>query len=160
MSQSTSSQAGRRLPLGETTFLAIAFACLVIGIVFTRDLTANGQLVPEILALIGIPLVALRVAQLLRRKDKGGTVAEQDVAESASSTRELLVAGGWVVGFFLMSLLAGMLVAIPVFIAAYLRQGGTGWRGSITTSAVTTALTFAAFERALDIELYRGIFWP
>ncbi len=69
------------------------------------------------------------------------------------------VAIGWVLGAALGVYLFGFLVAIALFVFAYLKQRGRGWTAAVITAAVTTVLIFGIFQYALEFELYEGLIY-
>ena len=51
----------------------------------------------------------------------------------------------------------GFIVAIPVFVFAYMKTHGEGWIFAIIAAALTAAAIYGVFEIALKAELYQGI---
>lgn len=63
----------------------------------------------------------------------------------------------WMVGFLLVAYLLGFLIAVPLFILSFMKTHGIGWRKTIISSIITTAVIFAIFEIAMGLELHRGL---
>jgi hypothetical protein len=67
--------------------------------------------------------------------------------------------GAWLVGFVLVIYFAGFLVAMPVYTLAYTRLNGTKWWVAITLAVIVTLSIYLSFERAVGLNLYRGMFF-
>jgi|SRR5690349_25023217 hypothetical protein len=69
-----------------------------------------------------------------------------------------LAAAGWILGFFAAILLFGFLVAVPVFLLAYLRfQARESWLFSIVFTAVVWAVFWGLFDYALHLPFASGM---
>lgn len=68
-----------------------------------------------------------------------------------------LVNLGWVVGFLLGIYLLGYVVAILLFVLAYMKWLGTGWHLAVAFAVLTAAFIYAGFEIGLQLQLYRGL---
>ena len=93
--------------------------------------------------------MAVELWRELRTKDKSPEVNKEDKAEIQSVAGRTGIAVGWVLGATLGVYLFGFLVAITLFILAYLKQKGWNWKVSIATAVITTALTYGTFQFAL-----------
>ena len=78
--------------------------------------------------------------------------------EAKESWRGYLLAGSWVVGFFLVIYLLGFIIAIPLFIISYMKTHGMRWLTAIAFTILTPLLIYGIFELALGVDLYRGLF--
>jgi len=61
------------------------------------------------------------------------------------------------VGFFVAIYLLGFIIAIPLFILAYMKAHGTRWLAAITFAILTPTIIYGIFELALGVVLYRGL---
>jgi hypothetical protein len=69
-----------------------------------------------------------------------------------------LAAAGWILGFFAAILLFGFLVAVPVFLLAYLRfQARESWLFSIVFTAIVWAVFWGLFDYALHLPFASGV---
>ncbi len=101
----------------------------------------------------------------LGREIMAGGEREATVARGETTTREetregwrgYLLAGAWVAGFFLAIYLLGFIIAIPVFILAYMKSHGTRWLAAIAFAILSPLVIYGVFELALRVILYRGL---
>jgi hypothetical protein len=112
---------------------------------------------------IGVPLFLLAAAEVLWAIK--GSAARGDIPDFQLSTalprsvmlRRTLVAMAWIVGFFIAILLAGFLVAVPVFVLVFLRfQGRESWTLCLVFTAVLWAVFYGLFERTLHLPFPQG----
>lgn len=100
---------------------------------------------------IGIPLFALALAQLVLQLRSPETPAEAD-------TRRALAAFGWMAGFIVLVVLAGFPTAVPIFVFLYLMtQGAAGWGQAIALSAAAWGAFHLLFERLLSFPFDGGL---
>ena len=112
---------------------------------------------------IGIPLFCLAAAEvlcvILRPEAR---VATQDFQLSDHlppdvTLRRTVAAFGWIVGFFAAIVMLGFLVAIPLFMLAYLRlQGKEGWTLSVVLTAAVWAAFYGLFDQLLHLPFPDG----
>ena len=62
----------------------------------------------------------------------------------------------WMVGFGLTIYLLGFIVAIPVFVCAYMKSHEVRWRASIITGMLISAFCYVVFVLVLEREMYPG----
>jgi hypothetical protein len=68
------------------------------------------------------------------------------------------IAIGWILGFFAAILLFGFLVAVPVFLLAYLRlQAKEGWILSIVFTAIVWGAFWGLFDYLLHLPFNAGL---
>ena len=63
---------------------------------------------------------------------------------------------GWLVGFSLAIYVVGFLIAIPLFVGAYMKRHGSNWLSTVTTAILYTGIIYAVFDLALKTDLYKG----
>ncbi len=132
--------------------------CLILSLVFalwqSRNFGFRAGLFPWV---IGFPVMALLLAQLtleLVGKATRPVIYEMGVGEApdplaARRTAEIIV---WIVGFFLAIWLLGFTFAVPVTTVLYMIVAGQEkWWVALTVGAVSWAVFYGLFERALQI---------
>ena len=103
---------------------------------------------------ISIPLFLLATAEVLwvvLGKPEPRASAESETVPAAVAQRRTLVAAGWAVGFFLLIMLVGFLIAVPAMVFLYLRLHS---RESWLFSIVFTVAVWAAFYGLFDLLLH------
>ena len=119
------------------------------------------KLLPVVFASLILVLAMVEFIRESRAKSESDTIIMDDetgVREQATvAWSSYLVHGSWVAGFALGIYLLGFLIAIPIFLVAYMRRLGTGWRTTILVTIVLPGILYALFERVLHIILYRGL---
>ncbi len=97
------------------------------------------------------------------RGDTASATVQGGAVDRSTST---LAAMAWVGALALLIWLVGLLVAIPVFMAAFMKIfGRERWITIAAFAAGTTVAVYAFFSVVLDIRLYQGLFgdilpWP
>ncbi|MEK9660063.1 MAG: tripartite tricarboxylate transporter TctB family protein [Chloroflexota bacterium] len=161
--------------------LVVYAALLVLTLSFVigaRAYEGRMTLVPRV---IGIPtallLAFIIVAELsprLRGLTHGRGGAADDEApspeESAQRQREsgagvdagswqrVLTVYGWLVGFFLLTLVVGFYVAVPIFLFAFLvRESQVAPVRAAVVTVVVLLLFLLIFDLVLDLALWRGL---
>lgn len=79
--------------------------------------------------------------------------------EKLASRRGYALAIAWVAAFFLGILFLGYIIAIALFVLAYMKSHGSRWPVAIGLAIITPAFMYIVFELALKIELFRGLFF-
>ena len=114
---------------------------------------------------ISVPLFCLATAEVVaivlsgprfsRTKDFQRPPSE---VSGTLAVRRSLVAIGWILGFFAAIALFGFIVAVPVFLLAYLKvQAKEGWIFSVVFTAVVWAVFWGLFDRALHLPFASGL---
>ena len=74
------------------------------------------------------------------------------------ASRRSFVAIGWILGFFAAILLFGFLLAVPIFLLAYLKlQAREGWIFSIVFTAVVWGAFWGLFDYLLHLPFAAGL---
>jgi hypothetical protein len=112
---------------------------------------------------IGIPLFCLALAEVLWELFGSSTAsAAADFKLSSDVPPELArrrtwLAAGWIGGFFVLILLVGFPVAVPVLVFAYVKlQGRKGWFFAATFTAAVSAVFYALFDQLLHLPFPEG----
>ena len=136
------------LALGVVVMLVSA-----LGVISAWGWPAKAALFPLVIC---VPLFFLAAAEVLWSLFGAAAQSASDFKLSdhlpqAVALRRTAVAVGWILGFFFGILLLGFLIAVPVFVLAYLRvQGKRGW----VFSAVFTAVVWSCFFGLFDLLLH------
>jgi hypothetical protein len=118
------------------------------------------KLLPLVISSAVFILSAIKLGRdILSRDEQGVTATEGETGgEKGAKGGWLgyLAAGAWGVGFFLAIYLLGFMIAIPLFVLAYMKSHGTRWFVAITFAVLTPLLIYGVFELALRVTLFRG----
>jgi hypothetical protein len=102
---------------------------------------------------IGIPLFCLAAGEVLWTLLRPAPAEETE----QQSPRRTLAAVAWMIGFFAAIVLAGFLIAVPLFVLAYLRiQGRESWTLSIIFTVALWAVFYGLFDRLLHLPFPPG----
>ena len=124
--------------------------------------------VPRLMpTIVGVATGILAVLDLLSRFDSrlgtflkvtmGADFSNREMTHDPSLRAEA-VQIGWMVGCIAAMLTIGILPAIPLFIAGYMRvSGGRPWVSCALSALIVLAFVTVVFELLLDYELYRGV---
>ncbi len=136
------------LALGVVVMLVSAW-----GVISAWGWPAKAALFPLVIC---VPLFFLAGAEVLWSLFGAAAHSASDFKLSdhlpqSVALRRTAVAVAWILGFFFGILLLGFLLAVPVFVLAYLRiQGKRGW----VFSAVFTAVVWSCFFGLFDLLLH------
>ena len=153
--------------------LFLLFFCLVFVLIsFTYKL--KERFIPLSVGIAGLLLAALlllgrRFPKLISKfelsmvdnflqKDHSKTVRTKSSKDEQHTNRKLIEIYAWTIGFLVLIYFLGFLIAIPVFMLAFIKiHGHISWTKTIAVSAVTWVLIYALFEMMLKAELFRGL---
>ena len=149
---------------------AAALAVLALAVAFlvwAQAYPARTRTVPVLVAWVAIALAAIdavcqtetRIGRFIRRFVVAQSIIEwkpQGAAEAGSGRAALAIL--WVAGFTAAIVAFGVLIAIPLYVAAYMVwHGGKSVRAACVTALATTAAIWLAFEILLRYPLYPGL---
>lgn len=127
--------------------------------VFAID-SSDAKLLPVAVASVLIALSAIELwrAHLWGKSNSknGSTNVVPEIADMPAPWTSYLIHYAWVVGFVAALYVVGFLMALPVFLTAYVRWLKASWLASISMAVLLTALFYCAFEYALGLPMYRG----
>lgn len=108
----------------------------------------------------GLVLV-LALVQLVRelclaKQQADEPKAEHEVQKHSASPALYGIESAWMVGFALTIYLLGFLIAIPLYICAYMKSHGARWPASIMTGVFMAAFCYIIFVLVLEMKLYQG----
>ncbi len=141
--------------------IVIMVVMLVVIISSLRMEYFESKLLPIIIGSVVFVLAAIALWRELLAGGKsratvtGGETTREE--ETGVGWLRYLLAGAWVVGFFLAIYLLGFIIAIPLFILSYMKSHGTGWLTTIIFTILTPVLIYGIFELALKVDLYPGL---
>lgn len=141
--------------------LAVAIAALSAWAIFSALAWPwKAKLFPLV---ISIPLLCLALAEVLwvlLGATSGARAADFRLSEEHPPEvvrRRTLIAVAWIAGFFVLVLLLGFLVAVPLFVLAYLKlQGKEGWLFAIAFTALLWAAFYGLFDELLHLPFPAG----
>ena len=147
---------------GSSYFFIVLMVMALVVIVPSLGLEdMKSQLLPIMMGGIVFVLSAVALVRELLAKDKpevtatGGEKSGRE--EAGEGLRGHLPIGAWVVGFVLGIYLLSFMIAIPIFILAYMKSHGVGWIRAIIFAVLIAAIVYGVFEFALQVELHRGL---
>jgi hypothetical protein len=138
--------------------------CIVIALVFGITSLTYDYFVAKIVPLITSGLVVLlAVIGILTevRKQKNAVEPEPKKEVSEEEARETWPryarTGIWLVGLFIAVYIFGFLIAVPVFLFAYMLVHKTRWYVALTITVVTSGILYAVFVVLLKVSVYKGL---
>lgn len=149
----------------QALFALVILAFGVWALLATQGWRIHTALYPRV---IGVPLVvlaAIEVVLSLRGKQEAVDHQAMDTGLSTAlpapiALQRTIAAFAWVVGFFLIIVLVGFPVAIPVFVFANLRfQGRESWVLSTVLAAIAWLTFELVFDRVLHLPFAEGLLW-
>ena len=137
----------------------VIVAMLAVFILSALQKYYESKLLPMIISGIVLILAGIGLGREMAGggATRGKKVDEDQMIVSGSEWRRILLALTWLTGFILIVFLIGFIVAIPIFVAAYMKTHGTKWFTAITFAVISTAFMYGVFEIAMKVTLYRGI---
>jgi len=141
--------------------LAVAIMALSAwGIYGALDWPLKSKLFPLV---ISVPLFCLASAEVLwviLGRSAAGSASDFKLSEDQApevARRRTLLAAAWTVGFFLLILLVGFPIAVPVMVFTYLKvQGKEGWIFSAIFTAAVWLFFYGLFELLLHLHFPDG----
>ena len=106
---------------------------------------------------IGELLLGLFEGEEASEKRRDGELGSLERMDQPLSTHKMLLASAWAMGFFLLILLLGFPVSVPLFTFLYLKlHGKERWRMTIGLSASAFACFYGLFVWLLHIPFPEG----
>ena len=140
------------------SYIAVMVIMLVFIGLSLRMEYFSAKVIPLVIAGLSFGLAAIGLAREVWGKAKSELIGEMGGgAEAAESWSQYLVIGVSGARFFLVIYLFGFFIAMPLFIFSSMKFRGTRWWVAILFAIITPAFIYGLFERALQIELYRGL---
>lgn len=113
---------------------------------------------------ISIPLLCLALAEVLwvlLGSAPGAAAADFKLSEEHApevTRRRTAITVAWIGGFFVLILLLGFLIAVPLLVFAYLKlQGKETWLFSVTFTLALWAVFYGLFDQLLHLAFPAGL---
>ena len=151
-----------KLKPSSYALIAIIIIALAFIISSLRLEYFESKLLPLLFGGAVLILAAVELVQELGARAKVGsqvTAGEEGDAtgEAVVGARNYLIAGGWIVGFFLGILMFGFVIGIFLFVFSYMKTHGTRWVVAALFAVVSTAVLYGGFDYLLGVDLYPGL---
>jgi len=141
-------------------FIAIMLIMAVVIISSLLMEEYESRLLPLLIGALIFILSGIGLWHESRPGNEPKTITMDDddaVITTAAEWRAYMVNGAWIIGFLLAIWLLGFIVSVATFVPAYMKWMGTRWTVAIFSALIVPLFVYFAFERALEIDLYRGI---
>ncbi len=148
---------------GNSYFLIVIMVLMLVFIGLSLQMESiKIKVLPLAIGSIVFVLAAIILSREILTSDK--PVAEASTISGTEGREKdekgiigYLPIGAWVVGFFLAIYLLGFIIAIPLFVLAYMKLHGIKWLLTVISTIFVPLIVYSIFELALRIELYRGL---
>ena len=139
----------RTLNSSSYSLIAIIILMLAVMALSLKMAYFSSKLLPLVIAGMVLFLALIDLARELKKKPDAAAKTTEKVGRY---TQYL----AWIFGFFLAIYVAGFMIAIPLFVGAYMKRHGSGWPATVITAFIYTGIIYAGFELALKTDLYKG----
>lgn len=159
-------------PSSYMLMLILAFA-LYMGIYALTYSSLKARLVPLAASTLILVLGSIQLAKEVEtaRKEKSERKVDSNdddiddrysrdsmaKANIPNAMKAYLVFFGWLFGLVAFIYMLGFLVAIPLFIALYLKIIGRSWLGSLVPAVIAVVVVYFLFIDTLHVELFPGV---
>ena len=147
------------MKLNGKAWMTLAIMILAVGIVISaQSWPFDAALFPM---LIGIPLFILSTLQfiliIVKKEPKPDNSDDSKREHQLLERRRTLRIFLWIMGFFLMVLLIGFPIAVPLFVFCYMKfQGKEKWSSSIIFTLVAWGAFYGLFTKVCNIHFMEG----
>lgn len=130
--------------------------CAMAGALWVaRDWPIRASIGVWVLGIIGVTLALWQILLDLRSQktsqERSAFEAPQVETEAKWGNVEIW---SWIVGFYLLIILIGFMIAVPLFVLAYSRFYGARWPVATGLSVVAWSFVYGVFEKILHVP------WP
>ena len=150
-------------PAALFSFCALIFFCVFVYL--AQEWRLQARLYPWV---IGAPMVILAFVQVIldlkgvkpKHTDDATPVDFQFTKEidPATAKKRAIIMFTWLIGFFVLIVLFGFPIAIPLMMFAYLKfQGGESWVLSTTLTIVAWICFYGLFVKLLTLPFPEGM---
>lgn len=150
-------------PAALFSFCALIFFCVFVYL--AQEWRLQARLYPWA---IGGPMVILAVAQVILelkgvKPKQSADATPMDFQftkeiDPATAKKRAIVMFAWLVGFFILIVLFGFPIGIPLMMFAYLKfQGGESWALSTTLTVIAWVFFYGLFVRLLHLPFPDGM---
>ena len=138
--------------------LVIAIVALVYGLTFP---TMKAKLVPIVISGIILVLASVELARELMASVKSNQEIEAESEKAEAGTKgelhRYILGFGWMAALAAGIYLVGFLIAVPLFVIAYLKLNSRRWLISIGMAAAMAIFIYGIFVVVLRVDLYPGL---
>jgi hypothetical protein len=122
---------------------------------FARDWPIRASIGVLVLGTIGVLLAMWQIVLDAKQPDGPQARSQFDLptAELESKWGNVEI-WSWIIGFYLLIVTFGFLIAVPLFVLAYSKFYGAGWRLGIVLSSIAWGFVYGVFEKILHVP------WP
>lgn len=156
---------------GSFIFSALILIFTLVFVFMSLGYSRDARVVPFglgiAIALMTIfVLVGERYPILLRRfggiledleKKQAGAESRPEPARPQQTGKKFLIICAWIFGFYLLVFLVGFLIAIPVFIIAFLKARRISWITTIIITVLVSAFAWGGFQIGMRADFFEGI---
>jgi hypothetical protein len=164
----TQTQSARRLPLADLVITVGLLVAFVVAFITARSWPYGAAVFPEMVTAVGVALAVLHLVVLvvrrpapdLRPHGQDGEIEALDVEYvfEHAGRRAWAADLGWLAGFFVLTYVAGVLVAAPVFTVLYLALSARkSWLFSAIYAVVLGVVLYVSYTVVLELPLPEGI---
>lgn len=143
--------------------IPLVLALLMAGAIAVASgypyLQAKLSVIASALVVLVLSLVQLVRELRLKKGKRDASEAEAARPDIDASTSQYALEAAWMAGFALTIYLLGFIIAIPIYICAYMKLHGTKWPVAIITGVLMAAFSYGIFVLALEMKLYPGVFF-
>ncbi len=151
------------MKLNGKAWVTLAIMAVAAGVVFSAmGWPFKAALFPMV---VGVPLFILSTIQFLKivlfqkghSKDVTIDFKLSEMQDKALEKKRTVTISLWIVGFFLLVLLVGFPIAVPLFVFLYLKlQGKEKWVMSLILTFVAWVCFYGLFVKFCDIPFMEG----
>lgn len=144
-----------RLRIENLLFTSFIGMVMAAALWFARDWPIRASIGILVLGAIGVLLAIWQLALDLKSAaaHPERSQFEMPVIEQQSRWGNVEI-WGWIIGFYLLILVIGFPIAVPVFVLAYSKAYGASWRLGVLLSAIAWGFVYGVFEKILHVP------WP
>lgn len=156
----------KRPSTGSFIFSGVLIVVFAVAIIMALGYHGRAKVAPLVVAIPGITVVLVLLAQDLRAKAKLASSHSAEANEDEKkpkkgkeiTTRSELIAFGWVTLLLVLLYFLGFVVAIPVYLFLYMRvKSKEKLRFSLAFAAVSSLVLYVFFIQILKMQLYPGL---
>lgn len=103
---------------------------------------------------LGVLLAVWQFVLDLRRAEGASQRSQLEAPNAGVENTGNIEIWSWIVGFYLLIILIGFMIAVPVFVLAYSKFYGARWPLAIGLSASAWSFVYGVFEKILHVP------WP
>jgi hypothetical protein len=146
---------------------------LIIGLVFVIVSFSYSTTPRTVPLALGLFVVAMSILILLGEKypklmSKFGGILEdlgetklagsgQASPRSKKTGRKFLIICAWIISFYVMIFLFGYLIAIPIFVIAFLKTNRRSWLSTMIITVLVSGLAYGGFQLGMRADFFEGI---